>query len=144
MTEPVDLGGRLQRAIDGAYARGFPMSIAYVDEAGKPSISLRGSIMVLSRTQIGLWSRKADSGLALAIASRPDVALLFFGDLPDGTRLRAAIGGRARVDRTRSREVYDKMGDVEQRYDPDARGVAVIIDVDSVEGMTVDGPFKQG
>lgn len=144
MAAAIDLGGKIKLAINGAYERGFPVAVAYVDEAGKPSVSLRSSVQVLTATEIGLWARKADSGLAKAIETHPDMALLFFGHLPDGSRMRMELKGRARVDRTRNAEVYDGMGAVERNYDPDAKGIAVIIEIESVAGMTADGPFQQG
>jgi hypothetical protein len=144
MAHPIDLGGKLALAINGANDRGHPIVVGYVDDAGRPSISFRGSVIVLGSNEIGLWVRKTDSGLAVAIEKNPHLALLFLGNLPDGSRLRAALNGRARVDRSRNTEVYDKIGDVEQRYDPEANGAAVIVEIDRVSGMTEDGPFEQG
>jgi hypothetical protein len=142
MTAAIDLNGKIKSALNGAYARGFPVSVAYVDGDGKPHVSLRGSVQVVSSTEIGLWARKRDDGLVRAIEANPNVALLFFGNLPDGSRLRAAFNGRARSDPARNREIYDAMGEVEQNYDPDAKGVAVIVAIETVAGMTEEGPFR--
>lgn len=143
MTEAIDLSGKLSSAINGAYERGHPIIVGYVDESGRPSISFRGSVLVLSATEIGLWARKTDSGLAKAIETNPNLALLFFGDLPDGSRMRAALDGRAYADSSRNAQVYDGMGEVERGHDPEAKGVAVVVRIDKIAGMTVDGPFEQ-
>ena len=142
MTVGIDLNGRIKAALNGAYARGFPVSVAYVDGSGRPHVSLRGSVQVVSTTEIGLWARKRDDGLVKAIEVNPNLALLFFGNLPDGSRLRAAFNGRARSNPARNREVYDAMGDVEQSYDPEAKGIAVIVAIETVAGMTEEGPFS--
>lgn len=143
-TGPVDLSGKIALAINGAYERGFPMSLAYIGEDGAPTISMRGSIMVVSASELGLWARRASSGLAKAIETHPDVALLFFGHLPDGSRMRMELRGKARVDPSRNAEIFAAMGDVERSYDPDAKGVAIIIQIEKLAGMTTDGPLLQG
>jgi len=144
MSESIDLSEKLKLAINGAYERGHPIVVAYVDESGKPSLSVRGSTQVLNETQIGLWARKRDSGMAAAIAANPNVALIFFGNLPDGSKMLATLNGRAHGDASRNAEVYDTMNETEQKYDPDAKGIAIIVDIDTVTGMTADGPFRQG
>ena len=144
MAEKVDLNGKAKLAVNGAYERGSPVILAYVDEAGRPSLSVRGSTQVLNAKQVGVWTRKADAGLAKAIASNPNVSMIFFGSLPDDTKMLLTLNGRAHADATRNHEVYDSMSETERKYDPDISGVAVIVDVDLVTGMTADGPFRQG
>ena len=140
----IDLSGDVTQAVQGAYERGHPVTVAYVDEGGRPSMSIRGSTQVLNPTQIGFWARTPKKGLARAIASNPNVALLFFGSLPDGSKVLLNLRGKAHVDFSRNHEVYDTMSETEKKYDPDMSGVAVIVDVDSVTGMSSAGPFQQG
>ena len=144
MADKVDLSGKAKLAVNGAYERGSPVIMAYVDEAGRPSLSVRGSTQVLNAEQVGVWTRKADAGLAKAIAANPNVAMIFFGSLPDDSKMLLTLNGRAHADAARNHEVYDTMSETERKYDPDIKGVAVIVDVDLVTGMTADGPFKQG
>src|SRR5882724_4913143 len=75
--EAVDLTGTAKLAIDNAYERGHPVTVAYVDELGRPSQSIRGSTQVLSARELGIWARSRDTGLAKAIASNPNVSVLF-------------------------------------------------------------------
>jgi hypothetical protein len=143
MSSGIDLTGRIQLAIDRAYDRGHPVVIAYVDGQGKPALSVRGSVHVLNSQQLGLWARSRDTGLAKGIASNPSVSLLFFGPLPDGAKILVTLNGRAHTDLARNNEVYHGMSEVERKYDPEAKGVAVIVDVDGVTGMSAEGPFRQ-
>lgn len=144
MTSQIDLTGKAKLAINGAYERGHPVIVAYVDEAGRPSMSVRGSTQVLNAGQVGVWARSRDKGLAKAVQVNPNVSLIFFGALPDGAKMLLNLHGRAHVDAARNGEVYDTMNETERKYDPDAKGVAIIIDVDLMTGMTADGPFKYG
>ena len=63
--------------INGALRNNTPIAIAYVDEDGKPNLSLRGSVQVYSPTQLSIWLRNSGSGMARAIAKNPNVALLY-------------------------------------------------------------------
>jgi len=40
-------------------------------------VSFRGSTQVLGPTELALWARKRDSGLAEAIVDRPRVSLVY-------------------------------------------------------------------
>ena len=144
MADTIDLSGDPTRAIDGAYNRGHPVALAYVDEQGKPCLSLRGSAQVLNKDQVGVWARKTDEGLAKAIRSNPNVALIFFGEIEGGGKMLLNGHGRAHADPARNDEVYQGMIENERSFDPDAKGVAVIIDVDALSGMSMaTGPFSQ-
>jgi hypothetical protein len=143
MNDTIDLNGKIKLAINGAFERGYPLTIGYIDEAGKPSISIRGSVQVLNSTEVGLWAREREKGLAKVIEKNPYIALLFYGHLPDGSKMRAHLTGRAHADSARNAEVYDTMGEAEQQRDPEAKGVAIFVEVEKVSGMSVDGPFSQ-
>ena len=53
-----------------------------------------------------------------------------------------SIRGRARVDPSADDAVYAGMIEGERGQDPDRKGVAVVIDVESVRGFGADGPFQ--
>ena len=86
--------------------------------------------------------RKRDSGLVTAIAERPRVSLVFFEMDGPGARY-LAIEGRARVAPELDEEVYAGIIEQERQQDPERKGVAVIIDVDSVTGAGENGFFQQ-
>ena len=55
-----------------------------------------------------------------------------------------AFRGRAHVDPSENDAVYAGAPEGERQQDPDRKGVAVIIDVERVQGFRADGPFQQG
>ncbi len=142
MPDPVNLTGEIAAAIDGAVLRGHQLALAYVRDDGSPSVSFRGSTYVRSSTELAIWARKRDSGLAAAIGERPRVSLVFFEMDGPGARY-LAIDGRARVAGELDDEVYGAIVEPERQQDPDRNGVALIIDVDSVAGATANGFFQQ-
>ncbi len=142
MPDAVNLGGEIADAINGAALRGSPIALAFVREDGSPSVSYRGSIYVYSPTQLAVWVRKRDEGLAVAIAERSRVSLVFFEFGGPGARY-LAIEGRARVAPDLNDEVYAAIIEPERQQDAERKGVAVLIDVQSVGGAGKDGFFQQ-
>ena len=142
MPDPVNLTGEIAAAIDGAVLRGHQLALAFVRDDGSPSVSFRGSTYVRSATELAIWARKRDSGLAAAIRDPPRVSLVFYEMDGPGARY-LAIEGRARVAGELDDEVYGAIVEPERQQDPDRNGVAVIIDVDSVAGANANGFFQQ-
>jgi hypothetical protein len=127
--------------INGALANSTPMSVSYVDQNGQPVLSLRGSTQVFSDTQLCIWVRNAEGGLPTALKSNPKMALLY---RDSKTRTTLIIQGRGHVETdeaTRNR-VFELSPEVEQNHDPGRKGVALIIDVISLQGTTVRGPVR--
>ena len=143
MPDALDLTGEIAAAIDGAALRGATLALAYVRDDLSPSVSFRGSTHVHSPTELALWARKRDSGLATAIAERPRVSLVYYGG-PDGPgAMFLSIEGRARVAPELNDEVWAAIIDGERQQDPERNGVAVEIEVDSVAGAGAGGYFQQ-
>jgi hypothetical protein len=141
MANPLDLTGEIAEAINGAALRGHTLVLGYVDDDGFASMSFRGSAQVHSPQQLAVWARKTNEGLATEIAASPKVSLLFFEPNGPGPRY-LSIRGTARVDPSANDAVYAGMVELEQQQDPDKGGVAVIIDVDTVNGFGAGGPFQ--
>jgi hypothetical protein len=138
----IDLSGDIQVALDDAGPSGHAPVLAYVDDAGAPSISYRGSVHVHGRDQIALWSRQPDGALVQSIAQRPTVSLLYYSrDTPGAFYL--SIRGRARVAPELNDTVYGAISQRERDADADRNGVAILVDVDSVVGAAPDGPISQ-
>jgi hypothetical protein len=142
MADSVDLTGDIAAAVNGAAASGHPIVISYVDDDGYPATSFRGSAQVYSPRQLAVWARKPDEGLARAIADRPKVSLVYFNRDSPGPRY-LAFRGLARVDPNAKNTVYANMIESEQRVDPDRHGVAVVIDVEVVQGAGSTGRIEQ-
>ncbi|KAA9159078.1 pyridoxamine 5'-phosphate oxidase family protein [Amycolatopsis acidicola] len=147
MTDKIDLTGVLAAAIDSAMDRGRPFVVSAVDADGNPAVSFRGSTYVHSPDQLAIWVRKQDEGLAAYVAANPRLALLYYdpeqGPDPATSPRRLLIKGRARVDPSANDAVYAGIPEVERGRDKERRGVALVIDVDSVNGFGGSGPINQ-
>ncbi len=139
------LTGQIRDLVDKALDRGKPLLIAYVGEDGKPNLSFRGSTQVHSDTQLAIWVRAAKTGLAAAVAKNPGVVLFYSDDiLNPAVRAMVTFKGRARVDESADtlRKVYDNSPELERKRDPERKGTALIIDIDSVGGMAPGAQFR--
>lgn len=138
---PLKLTHSMKEAVDGALARGKPVAASYVDEQGRPHLSYRGTVQAYSDTQLALWTRDPEIGLASAVAANPAMVLLY-GDFNPQNRVFLTFRGRGRIDNDEGvrRTVFENSHPAEQERDKERKGVAVIIDLDSVEGL-IDGGF---
>jgi hypothetical protein len=143
MPDPLDLTGDIAAAVNGAAARGAALAVAYVREDGSPSVSFRGSTQVFGPGELALWARKLDSGLASAIAKEPRVSLVYYGGHDGPGPMFLGIEGRARVAPEASQLVWDAMIEGERQQDPERKGVAIVVEVDTVVGAGAQGYFQQ-
>ncbi|MBO0715401.1 MAG: hypothetical protein J2P59_11645 [Acidimicrobiales bacterium] len=126
--------------IDGALANGTPLVVAYVNDAGEPSLSLRGSTQVFSPTQISIWLRNAESGLSSAIQKNPNMSLLY-RDSKLRTTLIIKGKGHIENDEETRRRAFELAPEVEQLHSPRRTGAALIIDVTEIRGGGAKGNF---
>ncbi len=141
MADAMDLTGEIAAGVDGALERGHAIAIGYVDDDDYPVVTFRGSTQVHSTTQLAFWARKLDDGIVAAIADRPQVSLLFHETDGPGP-LYLSFRGRARVDPAANDKVYAAMIEAERARDPERKGVAVIVDVESVHGFASGKVFS--
>jgi hypothetical protein len=127
----------MQEAVTGAFAARLPLAIAYVDEHGTPQLSYRGSTQAYSETQLAIWVRNPEGGILAATQHNPAVALIYGKFDPPNERGFMIFRGRARVDdgEAARRKVYESAHEFERNQDPERKGVALVIDLDSVEGF---------
>lgn len=132
------LTDEIRSAVDGALLNRTPVLVAYVDADGWPHLSLRGTTQVFSPTQLAMWIRDPEGGILKAIPNHPEIAL-WYRDPANRTTFQFA--GRARVDDDEAvrAQVFDNSPEPERNFDPQRRGVAVIIDLERVEGSTPAG-----
>ena len=130
----------IRQAIDGALANGTPVVVAYVDGEGQPHLSLRGSVQVYSSDQLAMWIRNPQGGILAALPGNPHLAL-FYRD--PASRTSYQFHGRGWVDSSEAarQTVFDNTPEVERNFDPQRKGVAVIVDLDRVEGRNAAGPL---
>jgi hypothetical protein len=127
--------------VNNALGAGYPIAVAYVDESGQPVLSPRGSTQVYSPTQLSIWVRNGEGGLASAVARNPKLALMY---RDSRTRTTLIFQGRGHVETdeaTRTR-VFELSPEVEQNHDPQRKGAALVIDVERLQGTTPAGAVR--
>ncbi len=122
----------INELINSSLASGNPILLAAADTDGQPILSYRGSIHTFSDTQLGLWIRHAVGSTIDAIQGNANVALMYRSD----TVPMLQFQGRARiVDGSDRDRIFDLSPEVERAADPDRTGVAIMIDIDRVNGV---------
>ncbi len=132
------LTSRIRDAVNDALDNATPMLIAYRDERQEIHLSFRGTIQAYSDDQLALWARDPGGGLPTNITERPEVTL-FYHD--PARRVSYTFYGRARIepDHAARTAIFENSNLREQRADFRRRGVAVVVDLDKVEGRTPEG-----
>jgi hypothetical protein len=134
----------LQKTINAALATRHPMLVSYVDPEGAPVLAFRGSTQAFSDDQLAIWVRNPAGRFATSIAKNPKVALMY---RDEDSKATYQFAGRARIDASDAtrRKVFESAAKVEQDHDFARVGVAVIIDLDRVEGyagLSPTGPVN--
>lgn len=127
------LTDEIKDAVNGAFDNQTPMMIAYSDADGEIHLSFRGTIQAYSDDRLAVWAREPEGGLPRHIPARPKVTL-FYHD--PKTRTTYTFYGRARIteDQDTRAAVFDNSPARERQMDFRRRGVAIIVDLDKVEG----------
>ena len=131
----------VQDDVNGALANGTPFVVAYVDADGAPHLSLRARRRPTPTISLPLWVRDPAGGLLRAIPERPILAL-FYRDASRGRTYQFTERARVADDPATRLAVYAGQPEVERNLDPYQRGVAVIVDLDRVEGTGAAGRFR--
>jgi len=130
------LSPEMKEAINTAFGSGRAVSFSYVDDKGAPHLSYRGSTQAYSDTQLAIWVRSPEGLLLPSVKKNPAVALIY-GNFDPTQRGFMMFRGRARIDDSTAvrNRVYEAAHEFERDKDKDRRGVALIIDLNSVEGF---------
>jgi len=114
------------------------MVLTAVSVDGKPLATFRGSVSAFSDDQLSVWLRHAGGSTELAVQQHPDVVLLYRSKAVPMLQ----FSGRARVttDPTERNRAFEISNPLEQNQDPERKGTAIIIDLDSVQGVLGFGP----
>ena len=140
--DELKLPAELKALVDNALKSRHPMLIAYADE-DQPVLSFRGSTQAFSDTQLAIWVRNGEGRFIRAIARNPKVALMY---RDEDSKATFQFQGRARVesDEAARRRIYEHSAEIERDHDFARAGVAVVIDLDRVEGyagLSPKGPL---
>lgn len=130
------LSPEMKQAINTAFESGRAVSLSYVDEKGAPHLSYRGSTQAYSDTQLAIWVRNPEGLLLPSVKKNPAVALIY-GNFDPKSRGFMMFRGHARIDDSPDvrRRVYEAAHEFERNQDKDRKGVALIIDLNSIEGF---------
>jgi hypothetical protein len=114
------------------------MLIAYLDDGQQIHLSFRGTIQAYSDDQLALWAREPEGGLPRNIADRPHVTL-FYHD--PARRTSYTFYGRSRVEHDPGARaaIFENSHPREQQVDFRRRGVAIVVDLDRIEGRVAGG-----
>jgi uncharacterized pyridoxamine 5'-phosphate oxidase family protein len=123
----------IKELVNAGLTSGNPLLLAAVDRENKPVLSFRGSTQVYSDDQLAFWLRNTSGGTVEAIRQNPNVAFMY----RSATTPLLQFKGRARIatDDAERKKVFEAAPEREQKSDPDRKGLAIIVDLDSVEGV---------
>ena len=132
------LSPEIKDLVNASLSSGNPMLFAAVDKDKKPVLSFRGSTQVYSDDQLGFWLRNTGGSTVEAIRQNPNVALMY----RSATTPLLQFKGRARItaDPAERKKIFESAPEREQQSDPDRKGLAIIVDLDAVEGVLSFGP----
>ncbi len=130
------LSADMKKAVDTAFESFKPIVVSYVDENGAPQLSYRGSTQAYSDTQLAIWVRNPEGRMLESLEKNPAVALIY-GTFEPTARAFMIFRGRAHVESSSSvrDKIYERAHAFEQSQDKDRRGIALVIDLDSVDGF---------
>jgi hypothetical protein len=132
----LNLTPEMLAAVNSAFGSQKPLAVAYVDEDDTPRLSYRGSTQAYSPTQLAIWVRNPAGGILDATKRNPAISLIY-GNFDPASRGFMIFRGRARIDADPAvrKRVYDNAHEFERNQDKDRKGVALVIDLDAVDGF---------
>ena len=138
---PVKLTQEIKDLVNNSLASDAPMVLGYMAKDGQPSVSLRGSMVAISDTQLAFWSRNPEGGVTKAPDYNPKMTVLY-RDTPNRINLLFQGDGRVESDESVRNKVFEMMPQIEKDHDEPRRGACVVIDLKAVSGATFSGPVR--
>jgi hypothetical protein len=131
----------VRSAVSNALANGTPMVLAYVNAAGEPVQTIRGSVQIYSPTQVCAWLRHADGDTVKSIRANPRASFIY---RDSRTRSTITFEGSARFteDADERDRVYELAPETEQMHVPDRSGIGLILDVKRMLAFMPNGTFR--
>lgn len=129
----------IRSILNSALADGRPLTVAYVTEQNRPSLSLRGSVQVLGDMELCAWIRNPNGGLA-RVGRAAGVVSLLYRDSTTRTTLVIEATARVADDPAARQRIYDLVPEVEQTHDPAMSGTALVLRVEKIVGTHPFGP----
>jgi hypothetical protein len=137
----VDLGADIAEALSNALSEGAPVVVGYVGPDNAPHLSFRGSTQVYDADHLAIWIRDPEGGILGAVRTNPKVSLVYRNGATGHSFIftgRAAISEEPDV----AERVYQGSPQPERAQDPQRKGRALLIEIDTVAGRGPNGPFR--
>jgi hypothetical protein len=138
---PVNLTQEIKDLVNNSLANDSPLVLGYMGKDSQPNVSLRGSMVAISDTQLAFWSRNPDGGAVRAVEYNPKMTVLY-RDTPNRINLLFQGEGRVETDEAVRSQVFSLMPQIEKDHDEPRRGACIVIDLKSVSGATFSGPVR--
>jgi hypothetical protein len=126
--------------VNNALADDIPLVVGYMDEDGRPSLSMRGSVLAINDHQLAIWAR-SKGGIVKAIEKNPNISLIY-RDNPQRTTLIFEGKGRIEPDQQKALAIHDSIPEVEINHLTRDTGAAIIVDLENVDGNAPEGRVK--
>jgi hypothetical protein len=136
--EPIALTEEHARLLASALDNGTPVIVGYTDAGGQPHLSYRATVQVLGPDRLSMWIRDPEGGLARALVTNPRLSC-FYSDRKAGVTLQFLGRGHVETDEGVRNRTFDDSPKVERDMDWRRHGIAVVIDLDRVEGRDSGG-----
>jgi len=136
----IKLTDQMRSEIDTALEQGCPCVVATVSQEGVPNVGYKGSMMVFDDTSLAYWERTHQGTLA-NVEANPHVMVLFRNPT---TRAAWRFLGTATVHKEGDlrEQVMARTVPAELERDPDRKGYAVLIAVDTVLPLSGQTPMQ--
>jgi len=134
---PLKLDDEMKQTIIEAW-RGATILVIGVDEDGRAVPSLRGTVQPLGDDKLAFWARNAEGTTVSSLESNPNLTF-FYRNPPARTTYIFYGRGEVTTDEAERMTVYDNSPEPEQLADAGKKGVAVVAELDRIEGVGPNG-----
>ena len=124
----------MKKNIDNAYTNPIPMIVATASASGEPNMSFRGSFMAFDDEHLAFWDRTQQKGLS-QIEENPQ-ALAMLINFEDSVRLKFFGTATVHRDGEIREQVMARVVQPELDRDPDRVGIAILIKVNRITGLS--------
>ena len=143
----IKLTETIRDVLNTALADGTPCLVGTSTKDGHPQISPKGSVIVLNDDTLAYWERSNRSSLN-RLHENPHVAIFYRNAARAGKEFRAGVirfyGDASLVTSGPDRDkVWDLIPEAERKPDPEKKGAAVLVRLNSVEELSGNVVMKR-
>jgi general stress protein 26 len=143
----IKLTDLVRDVLNSALADGTPCLVATASKDGHPQISPKGSVIVFNDDTLAYWERSNRSSLS-RLKENPHVAIFYRNAAKAGKDFRAGVirfyGDAELVTSGADRDkVWDLIPEAERKPDPEKKGAAVMVRLNSVEELSGNVVMKR-